>query len=716
MKITEKTRKPILLATIIMAALMMTTTAAAISSVDSPDHQGVSEQSWAERNLPNIGFFDITSAQNVDGDLQENTVVVEEGYTDFQATEMCTANTGLGDRLGFWSSDSVENVGVIFYIEPGDDLSGGSEEVVIAKEAGFLDQVSSGECYNVMMNGVWIPESAMSAGAGEYEFRARFFTVDDGDTMLINGEPDTGTIELLGNLEGSEDPKGEIYIEGTEREHLGDRGYRDVVESGDTITFGLEDKQGTENMGELDWKLRDLEDAPDSMPVVRRWDGTSHFNEQEFTFNDGTEGSYSVGVTINHAFRSYTHSTSQSFYVRNPDTPAPTADVYASDRTVTEGDSVTLSLANSEAEAGIRHYSWSTGRTDRSYSHTFNDPGTYTIEGRVVDEEGQEDTDTVTITVEEDDSYEYDGGEDMWEEPEDTEEDTTSDVERYNPQIVGIDDPGTVEIGQSFNIQGEATHRASNPGLQYEWSTGDTGKSATHSFQAEGTQEVTLTVTDSNGDSVQETVQILVEEGTPDSATPPPRPQQPLQIFFDGQIQTAVQTSSFLSFFNVASEPDKVDGNEPVEETLRVQTAVEPEENLGEGRTTKTMATWAIIREGGEVVDRGQWEEVSGEYTHNFDRQFEEDSHYAYIVMMAEAESTYDFQTEEWRSYEVSSLDQSKYQFEVTGSSSGSSGDDTGFTFGDDDEPLPLEFILVILVGLFLVAGTIVAVASRRGE
>ncbi|MFP4142029.1 MAG: PKD domain-containing protein [Thermoplasmata archaeon] len=97
------------------------------------------------------------------------------------------------------------------------------------------------------------------------------------------------------------------------------------------------------------------------------------------------------------------------------DTIPPTADA-GDNQTVTVDEEFTLNASDSSDNIGIASYQWhldnGKNETGEQINYTYDKAGNYTVELTVTDEAGNNDTDTVEITVEESDDGDDDGGDD----------------------------------------------------------------------------------------------------------------------------------------------------------------------------------------------------------------------------------------------------------------------------------------------------------------
>jgi serine protease len=84
--------------------------------------------------------------------------------------------------------------------------------------------------------------------------------------------------------------------------------------------------------------------------------------------------------------------------------------------------------------------------------------------------------------------------------------------------------PSTVDVGETvvFDGSGSSDDRQSPSELTYEWAFGDesdpaAGQSVTHAYEADGIYIATLTVTDADGLTDTDTIEITVGEGGSDA-------------------------------------------------------------------------------------------------------------------------------------------------------------------------------------------------------
>ncbi|VAW13077.1 Cytochrome c551/c552 [hydrothermal vent metagenome] len=185
---------------------------------------------------------------------------------------------------------------------------------------------------------------------------------------------------------------------------------------------------------------------------------------------------------------------------------------------------VTFTGSNSSDNSKISSYSWDfkdgSNATTANTTHTFTKVGTYEVELTVKDDEGLSNTDTVTITVNED--------------------------KNQAPKAIASATPLSGEAPLEVSFKGSDS-TDDNTVSSYIWDFKD-GVSASeanpkHTFTAAGTYVVELTVKDENGLTDKKTVSITVTE--PKNEAPkavatanPSSGQAPLEVQFIGDKST----------------------------------------------------------------------------------------------------------------------------------------------------------------------------------
>ncbi|MGD9779384.1 disaggregatase related repeat-containing protein, partial [Methanomethylovorans sp.] len=189
------------------------------------------------------------------------------------------------------------------------------------------------------------------------------------------------------------------------------------------------------------------------------------------------------------------------------DTP-PVADAGA-DKNATTGIALTFDGSGSTDDKPIASYSWdfdvSDGVTSEANGvtpvHTYATLGTYTVTLTVTDTIGQTDSDTMEVLVSE----------------------PVGPVDTPPVAEAGADKNATTGIAVTFDGSGSTDDNAI---ASYSWDFGDgtavgSGVSPAHTYATSGTYTVTLTVTDTIGQTDSDTLEVVVSDPIGSVDTPP---------------------------------------------------------------------------------------------------------------------------------------------------------------------------------------------------
>lgn len=102
-----------------------------------------------------------------------------------------------------------------------------------------------------------------------------------------------------------------------------------------------------------------------------------------------------------------------------------------------------------------------------------------------------------------------------------------------------------------------------------------------------------------------------------------------------------------------------------VSQELSASTSVQPDTEYNDGKVTYIYAKSTVVKED-QTVSESDWVQVDDQsFSKQFSRTFSEPGEYGYVVVLAEAEATYDPGTGSWSNYKITRLDESSYFFRV---------------------------------------------------
>ena len=178
----------------------------------------------------------------------------------------------------------------------------------------------------------------------------------------------------------------------------------------------------------------------------------------------------------------------------------PVAEIGADDSTVTVGTEIQFSgFESSDSDGLIVEYIWDfdDGKFGSGVyaSHSYSAAGSYDVILTVTDDEGETDTDSMTVTV--------------------------SEIVAVpnEPPVAELDaDATTVDIGGEIMFNGSGSSDPDGLIIEYTWDFGDgifdSGIYTSHSYSAAGSYIITLTVMDDAGDSDTDSITVNVNDLT----------------------------------------------------------------------------------------------------------------------------------------------------------------------------------------------------------
>ncbi|MCB0179550.1 MAG: META domain-containing protein [Anaerolineae bacterium] len=313
-----------------------------------------------------------------------------------------------------------------------------------------------------------------------------------GDTLQITYDDSQQALNFVASQPPVEIPAPTAVIEGPAEAQVGD-----------TVTFSGVASQSEATIVQLSWDFGDGVTA--FGPVV------NHIY--------GRAGNFTVRLTVVDE-RGVSSSTTSRITITAPPAQGPTALIEGPTQALV-GQDVTFRGGNSvPGSTPIVVYAWSvdgvqpfSGGVDVRFSTSFDQPGQYEVSLTVTDQNGLSNTSSIVITVEE-------------------------EPPAQGPTAV-IEGPTQATTGQEVTFQGGNSIAGSSPIVVYAWGvdgvqpfSGGADVRFTTSFDQPGTYNVSLTVTDQNGLSDANSLQVEV--------TQPDVPQTPPSIGIEGPSEAAV--------------------------------------------------------------------------------------------------------------------------------------------------------------------------------
>ncbi|SEO66465.1 PKD repeat-containing protein [Halorientalis persicus] len=256
-----------------------------------------------------------------------------------------------------------------------------------------------------------------------------------------------------------------------------------TVGAGDTVSFngsGSSDPDGS--IASYEWDFGD---------------GTTATGQQA-THTYDEPGAYTARLTVTDD-NGTTAIDSVTVVVEGNDPPMPS--LTASSTTVEPEQSITFDGAgSSDPDGSIISYEWDFGdgttATGQQVTHAYADSGSYAATLTVTDDDGATASNSVSITVQGDDSL----------------------------IASAAGSPGEVMTGDTVTFDGSDSSASNGTITSYEWDFGDgttaTGQQVTHTYDTAGEYTATLTVTDDDGDTATDTVTTTVTNNTSPTAMP----------------------------------------------------------------------------------------------------------------------------------------------------------------------------------------------------
>ena len=221
-------------------------------------------------------------------------------------------------------------------------------------------------------------------------------------------------------------------------------------------------------------------------------DGSTASNANP-THTFSTAGTYAVELTVTDE-HGLSDKETVTITVNEPSNEAPVARASANPTSGTAPLEVSFNGSSSTDDHGVTSYSWNfkdgSSSNNTNPTHTFTDPGTYTVELTVSDENGLTNKDTVTITV--------------------------NAPQNSAPNAAAS--ASVTEGDAPLQVNFSASNSTDDNGIvSYHWQfpgSSSSSENASYTFNSPGVYNITLTVTDAAGLSDSDSISITVNQAS----------------------------------------------------------------------------------------------------------------------------------------------------------------------------------------------------------
>ena len=274
----------------------------------------------------------------------------------------------------------------------------------------------------------------------------------------------------------------------THHKPVANAGSNQTVQKGDVVT--LDGSLSNDPKGEIISYLWTIHLKPSNSSLE---DGNLDQTSVKLNFQPDVGGVYELNLRVANSKRSVSDIV-QIVVTASDNNSPPSADA-GTDHSVLAGDSVSFEGSDSyDIDGYIVKYEWDFGDGNTSSlekpAHKYADAGEYTVILKVTDDEEATDSDVITVTV-------------------------TAEGENQ-PPVADAGGDKKVIIGNSVELDGSNSTDPDGSIASYYWDFGDgnsdTSVKTTHTFEETKTYIVKLTVTDNDGATNTDEINIIVEE------------------------------------------------------------------------------------------------------------------------------------------------------------------------------------------------------------
>lgn len=121
----------------------------------------------------------------------------------------------------------------------------------------------------------------------------------------------------------------------------------------------------------------------------------------------------------------------------------------------------------------------------------------------------------------------------------------------------------------------------------------------------------------------------------------------------------------FASFNFMSISGNTYDPGTSLTPSVTVTSPIEPDTDYSDGDVTYLYGKWLLYKDQ-EKINEGEWTQLSSTtYSPSITKTYNQAGRYAFVVVIASAKSTYDYETDTWSSWAISEVDKDAEAFTV---------------------------------------------------